>query len=76
MICYQSINETNSRKRLDLYPLLSTEWPMLVFLKSNYIDWLVDHSFQIVEKNGLNHYIITYGYGIIEVIIYQTPELI
>lgn len=76
VICYQSINETNSLKRLDLYPLLSIEWPMFVCLKSNYIDWLVDQSYDIVEKNGLNHYIITHGNGILDVISYQTPELL
>lgn len=75
VIFYQSTDETNTLKRLDSFPLLSSEWPLFICKESTYIDWLIDQSHEIVVKEGLCHYIITHGNGILDIIGYQTPEV-
>jgi len=37
-------DETNTLKRLDSFPLLSSEWPLFICRESTYVEWLIDQS--------------------------------
>ena len=69
-------DETNIFKRLDSFPLLSSEWPLFICRESTYVEWLIDQSHEIVVKEGLCHYIITHGNSILDIIGYQDAEVV
>jgi len=73
VIFYKSVIETCSLERLDSHPILSTEWPLFMDEQSEYIEDLIGQSYQIYTREDLNHYIITHGGGIIDVICFSQP---
>ncbi|WP_270090338.1 hypothetical protein [Sphingobacterium sp. SYP-B4668] len=73
VIFYKSVIETCSLGRLDNYPILSTEWPLFKDEQSEYIEDLIAQSYQIYTREDLNHYIITHGDGIIDVVCFSQP---
>lgn len=75
VISYQNIDETNTLKRLDSFPILSTEWPLFICNESTYIDWLIDQSWEIVKRENLCHYILTHGDGIMDIVAYVPPDV-
>ncbi|MBB5648941.1 hypothetical protein [Pedobacter cryoconitis] len=75
VLSYQSVDETCTLKRLEDFPILSTQWPLFISSKSSYIDWIVEQSYQIVDLEEVINYIITHGDGIIDVISNDPPEI-
>jgi len=73
VLFFQNIDETCSLARLEKYPILSTVTPLFLCLNSSYSSWLYEQSYQVISIANLQHYIITHGDGIIDIVTEVDP---
>ena len=69
-MCTEEINRNRN------YNVELTEWTFFEIHNSKYIQWLIEESDNILDRNGLHHICIVGSNSIIDVIALEYPEIV
>lgn len=73
---YRNFNESERIKTLNEFPEIAVKWSFFIAIDSKFINWLINESERIVEKEKVVHYIITTADDIVEVLASEPPKVI
>jgi hypothetical protein len=75
VLSYQSTAEHCVLKTLDDNPDIKGPWPLFMSRNSEYINWLVQESYKIIENDAILHYLIKHADGIINIVSSKAPQV-
>jgi len=70
---YRNFNESERLKTWAEMPELTTKWSLYRRKNSKFTKWLSSESLGIVEETNINHYIITTGDDVVEILAPEPP---